>query len=273
MPSSYGITQRSAPATLDADGTSKAFRQGRYGDTSTISMGDSHSALCEEGAYYKATTNSAGAITFINPITPSAGAFGTGTTFNASGSTQNQGLLSVLNISSPSSGPRIYFDYIKLICEVAPTIALVYCNWAITTANYDRYQAGANLTASAPFPYNTNSDYANESIAKLTVAGLSVMTLGTQPTANPKTVAQGTFKRNAALAAGLVVGDTLVLDFGDHVGSAQTLVSAVTGPRQFAQATGPLSIGPGQFMAMHMWSNLAGGTATQFQLDMGWWER
>ena len=279
MPSSYGIAQRDAPASLTADGSSKAFRQGRYGDTSTISMGDSHSALAEEGCYYKACTNSANAISFVNP------AIGV---FFAAGATsnQNQAPLTVLNTAGLSGGPRIYFDYIKLICDSvgsAPA-AGTYMAWVISVNNYDRSPSNSNTTTSAPVPYNVNSDYANESVAKISVstgvgsAGSASTTnqlLLTAPTDRPKVVAQGLVKRQATAIAPLVAGDIFVLDFGDHLGSSQPLAS--TTARQFSQSTGPLAIGPGQFMALHLYEQVAGTAATTaalgFQLDMGWWER
>lgn len=272
MPSSYGIAQRDAPTSLTADGSSKAFRQGRYGDTSTISMGDSHSALAEEGCYYKAVTNTpptSATVAVFQFVQPGAGAF------NVVGGNQNQALLSVLNTAGLSGGPRIYFDYIKLMVDQPGNFASVlYCNWVISVNNYDR-TAVVNTAAGSPVPFNVNSDYANESVCRLSVNNtVGIQSLVVQPTANPKVVAQGQFKR-IALSAPLVTGDCLVLDFGDHQGTSQTL--AGTTARQYAQSTGPLAIGPGQFMALHLWGSAAasGGTtqATQFQLDMGWWER
>lgn len=271
MPSSYGIAQRDAPATFDADGTSTEFRLGRYGDTSTISMGDSHSQLANEGCYYKACTNTRPTSTTVAVfqfVQPGPGVF------TAVGGNQNQAPLTVLNTAGLSGGPRIYFDYIKLMIDQPGNLATVlYCNWVISVNNYDR-NAIVNTAAGSPVPFNVNSDFPNESVCRLSVNNtIGNQSLVTQPTANPKVVAQGQFKRSGAAA--FVTGDCVVLDFGDHSGSSQPLTG--TTARQYAQSTGPLAIGPGQFMALHLWGNIsaAGGTVqnTQMQLDMGWWER
>lgn len=271
MPSSYGIAQRDAPTAFDADGTSKAFRQGRYGDTSTISMGDSHSQLANEGSYYKACTNTPPTSTTVAVfqfVQPGPGVF------TAVGGNQNQAPLTVLNTAGLSGGPRIYFDYIKLMIDQPGNLTTVlYCNWVISVNNYDR-NAAVNIAAGSPVPFNVNSDFPNKSVCRLSVNNnVGSQVLVTQPTANPKVVAQGQFKRSGGAA--FVTGDCVVLDFGDHAGLSQPLAGATA--RQYAQSTGPLAIGPGQFMALHLWGNIssAGGTtqATQMQLDMGWWER
>jgi len=278
MPSTYGIAQRDAPASLTADGTSKAFRQGRYGDTSTISMGDSHSQLAEEGCYYKSATASVlSPISFVNPAV--------GVFFNTGvASNQNQAPLTVLNTAGLSGGPRIYFDYLKLICDSVGSTAAAGTSmaWVISVNNYDRSPVNSNTSASAPIAVNVNSDFANESIAKISVSGTVLgsasttnQLLLTAPTSSPKVVAQGLFKRQSTAIAPIVLGDILVLDFGDHQVSSQTL--AGTTARQYAQSTGPLAIGPGQFMALHLFELTAGTASTfsalGFQLDMGWWER
>jgi len=254
----------------NAENSSIPFRYNRYGDLATTQMGDSHSAICNEGAYYKACsgTLTTQVISYFAPTLPAATTGFFATTHSGSA------MIAMLNSGTYGAGIRIYLDYIKFIVVAPIFTTAAEQHYVITVNNYDRYNSGTITDPTvAPQIVNANSDYPNDSIAKLFFsAATSNLGLNTQPSGIPRVIAKGVVKKNTS-GVGFIAGDCFTIDFGDHKSEGQS--SSTTVPRVYATSNNPIDIGPGQFLSLHMYRavDTVGTAAATFHIEMGWWER
>ena len=255
---------------VTAENTSVALRLNGYGDLATTQMGDSHSAICNEGAYYKACSGKTATevISYFAPTLPAATTGFFATTHSGSA------MIAMLNSGTYGAGIRIYLDYMKFIVVAPQLTAAVEQHYVITVNNYDRYNSGTiSDPAIAPQIVNTNSDYPNDSIAKLFFSSSTAnLGLNTQPSGIPRVVAKGVVKKNTS-GAGFIAGDCFTIDFGDHKSEGQS--SSTTVPKVYATSNNPIDIGPGQFLSLHMYRavDASSANAATFHIEMGWWER
>lgn len=255
-----------------AQNSSVALRLNGYGDLATTQMGDSHSAICNEGAYYKACSGKLATevITYFAPTLPAA------TTGFFSTSHSGSAMIAMLNSGTYGAGIRIYLDYIKLIVVSATFTTAAEQHYVITVNNYDRYNSGTISDPTvAPQIVNVNSDYPNDSIAKIFFSSSTAnLGLNTQPSGIPRVVAKGVVKKNSTTTGNAFVnGDIFTIDFGDHKSQGQN-ISNTTTPYLYGSSNNPIDIGPGQFLSLHMYRGVdASATAATFHVEMGWWER
>lgn len=255
-----------------AQNSSVALRYNRYGDLATTQMGDSHSAICNEGAYYKACSGK----TSTEVISYNAPAVASTSPFFFQPTQSGAAMMAILNTGTYGAGIRIYLDFIKFIVVSPAFLTCAEQHYVITINNYDRYNSGAITdTTILPQIVNTNSDYPSDSIAKLFFSASNAnLGLNTQPSGFPRVVARGIIKRNVNLSPAFLAGDSFSIDFGDHKTEGQTLIGAGTAQRMFGTSNSPIDIGPGQFLAFHMFRGVeTNTTAATFHIEMGWWER
>lgn len=264
MPKSIGISSRALPTPVSS-GTQLAPRLSANGDLIVSPIMDGQSALADEGIYYKACTQSTSASVGVMSC-PAAGS----TTEELFTSTS-----AVLAIINTSSSTRLTFDYIRLTVSSTPVAGATsqYVSYAITTNNYDRYNSGGALQANNSnqlSPVNCSTASSRRSAANIYSGSTTSSLLLNAFTGDKLPLhARGQFKSNVGIAApGFVVGDIYSLDFGDYSPQGTAYLTATA--RQYGRNTGPLILGPGHFMALHVWS-MAGNAV--FDVDMGWWER
>lgn len=264
MPKSIGISSRALPTPVSS-GTQLAPRLSANGDLIVSSLMDGQSALADEGSYYKACTQSTSASVGLRSCAPS-------------GSTSEEifsPTAAVLAVLNTSSSTRFVFDYIRFMTSSLPTpnTAGISVNYAITTNNYDRYNSGGALQANNSnqlSPVNCSTASSRRSAASIYSGSTTSPLILNAFTGDKLPIhARGAFKHGVvSTAVSYVVGDEYSLDFGDYLPQGAKSTSATA--HRYASSTGPLVLGPGHFMAIHVWS--AVGTAI-FNVDMGWWER
>lgn len=256
----------------NAQNSSIPFKYNRYGDLSSTQLGDSHSTICNEGAYYKACSGKTATevITYFAPTLPIATTGFFTTTHSGSA------MIAMLNTGTYGAGIRIYLDYIKLIVVTPTFTTAAEQHYVITVNNYDRYNSGTITDPTvAPQIVNANSDYPNDSIAKLFFSSSTAnLGLNTQPSGIPRVVARGVVKKNSTgTGAAFIAGDVFTIDFGEHKTEGQN-ISNTTTPKAYCSSNNPIDIGPGQFLSLHMYRGVdASAAAATFHIEMGWWER
>lgn len=261
MPRFFGTSFVSKPASY-TDGDYQNVSLSSRGELKTIQASDSHSFLADEGTYFKActpaTTNGASASGYSSSTAITLGAL--------------PPLSATLAMVNAGGNPltSVCVDYIKFMVTSATTASGQRVYYAVTTNPYDRFGTGAS-TAISLLGVNTSSAATMAPAARLYVASsTAAMTLGAYTGPTQTFHSRGKFKDSGTLtsAPGFVLGDIYALDFGDHAAQGQEYPS--TNANTFSSSTGPMILGPGQFMAVTIWSTA--GTAT-FDIDMGWWER
>lgn len=260
MPQGTNVYAATLPS-LATDGTTINQRTTQRGDLRTAQVMDSHSALAEGGACYRVCSDP----TIVAASYPQAS---TATAF---------GVVRLIFVSiwnSSQSQPRhIYLDYLKLICTNMTTTNIggglsysvrLYTNDVFSST----LSTGLGVTHT---PVNTNTDFANNSVA---VVRQGTMTLASGITgAGAPILSRGSWKRNNVVSPpGPIVGDIFVVDFGEHAAQANNM--ARTTASQYVSSSGPLVIGPRQFAYLEIGSTGTGSTAVgSYALEMGWWER
>jgi hypothetical protein len=262
MPKFFGTPLITLP-TLFSDASSQNVSLTSRGELKTVQLSDNHSSLADEGTYFKActpaTTNGA-----------SSGGYSSSPAATLGSLPPKSATLAMVN-SSGNPLHNVCIDYIRFMVTSAPSTAAsgqrVY--YAVTSNPYDRFGTGAS-TAISLLGVNTSSISTEAPVARLYVASSTVpMTLGDFTGPTQTFHSRGKFKDSGTSSApSFVAGDIYTLDFGDHAVKGQEYLSA--NANLFSSATGPMILGPGQFMAVTIWS--PAGTAT-FDIDMGWWER
>lgn len=268
MPKFFGTPFIAQPSSY-SDASSQNLSLTSRGDLKTVQLSDNHSSVADEGTYFKActpaTTNGASSGSYQSSLPTSASA--------SSPLVDTSATIAMVN-SSGNPLHTVCLDYIRFMVTSAAGAAATAggrVNYAITSNTYDRFSSALAFgTPLVPVPANSTST--SVSVAKLYTAS------PTQPIilsgfTGTKLIVQGRgkFKDNGNVSTtvpSFSVGDIYTLDFGDHAVKGQEYISV--NANQYSATTGPLILGPGQFLAIHIWAAL--GTAT-FDVDMGWWER
>lgn len=230
-----------------ADTTDQSQRGGRYGETTINGFASKHS-LAEEGSYYVAT----------NPTPGTAIAASIAGAYSATASAY----FYIRNTESASAAApkRIILDYIKLITAVIPANAVEWTCLGELDFGAARYTSGG----SAITPVNVNTDVATASIATMYAGAL--------------TTVAGVTKRivlHSQLGNKIpVVYDQYILTFGapSMGGSAIAASGAAYGGRTEIGGP-PIVIGPATNFVLFMWGTTASATASQYEFEVGWWER
>lgn len=264
MPKFFGTPLITLP-TLFSDASSQNVSLTSRGELKTVQLSDNHSSLADEGTYFKActpaTTNGASTSSYL-----SAPAL---TNFTGIGAAQSP-TIAILN-SSGNPLHAVCLDHVRfMVTSASGSTTGGRVNYAVTTNTYDRFSSASPGSPLTPVPVNSSSTavsaaklYTGNSTQSISLGGFTGTILALH--------SKGKFKDygNVATAApSFVVGDIYTLDFGDHAVKGQEFTSS--NAAQYSACTGPLIIGPGQFVAIQIWA--AVGTAT-FDIDMGWWER
>jgi len=267
MPKFLGLTSRDKP-TSASDTSNLNLSLTHRGELKTIQLLDNHSCISDEGAYFKASTP-AGNASFGSHIASIAAA---DSKLNDSSAT-----MAIVN-SSGNPMHNISIDYIRVAMTSSNSaLAGAKVLYAVTTNPYDRF-GSASAGATALITYSTNSVVTTSPIAKVysstatSATSGNLLTLGGFSGSKLNIHARGKFKdAGTATLSPYVLGDVYTLDFGDHKSEGQSYSASLAG--QYAASTGPLILGPGQFMAFHIWCNSTVLTPSTLDLEVGWWER
>ena len=248
MPQVFGKVGRAQPTTVVSDTSQVQQRVTGYGDVITTQLGDNHSALADEGSYFKACNTPgvavAGALTqSFNALTP---------------------LLTITN-GGTAGGKRIFLDYIRIIQNVAGASATAASCVAVLEPGARTSTSGANVT-----PVNVNSDSTTASICGSTGFRFGAITAGAS-TASTRTILRHNFKVGTALTAPSVVGDMFSMDFGEHMSGAAALTG--TTATVYPASVGPVAIGGGHVFLFYMWFPAIATTIPQYDFEVAWWER
>lgn len=269
MPKFFGTPLITLPSSY-SDASSQNVSLTSRGELKTVQLCDNHSSLADEGTYFKActpaTTNGASTGSYQSSAPTSAS--------SSSPLTDGSATIALIN-SSGNPLHTVCVDYIKfMVTGVSGASSTVggRVNYAVTSNTYDRFSSALAVPGSALVGVPANSYATTVSIAKLyTGSPSSAITLGGFTGTKLIVHSRGKFKDNGnstSLVPSYSLGDIYTLDFGDHAVKGQQYLS--TDANQYSSSTGPIIVGPGQFIAIHIWS--AVGIAT-FDIDMGWWER
>lgn len=246
MPQVFGKVGRAQPTTVIADTNQVQQRVTGYGDVITTQLGDNHSALADEGSYFKACSV---------PGTAVGGqAFGAGSqTFDTT-----KPILTITN-GGTAGGKRIFIDYIRLVINVAGGSTTSAQCAAYIEPNARVVSGGTNFT-----PVNVNSDSTTASICGSTGFRFGAITAAAA-------VAQRLIVRHNFKWQIPVVGDMFSMDFGEHMSGAAPLTGASA--QVYPASVGPVAIGGGHSFLFYIWypSNLT--PAYSYDFEVAWWER
>lgn len=251
------IVGRQLPvAQSDGPESERFARGGRYGDLKVESCWPTDHLLADEGAYCVATT------------LPSA----TSLQIGISASFSATAAAFVLGNSDPPGGRRIYPRFLKLAQVTAPTSG-TDLRYAIVIDSKDRTPSTISNGAGGTGPGTPANNTAYRSTvvctnmdANPTIAGVPffpISTAGGSPVTIP---AAGQFARtivgNGYIKNSIpVVKDQYVLQFGgaDFGGTFQAAAALA----KIVEHTPAIVVGPGQFMAIYLWStsNITAGNA------------
>lgn len=169
-------------------------------------------------------------------------------------------------VNNADAAKTMVFDYLRLQCTVAG-VGGTSMNWAMKSdgINALRYTSGGvdsslgTLLIKNP---NMNSSAQSSAIIR---AG-AIVSIAT--TAASRVLGHGLIRPVIP-----VVGDTYLWAFGGDMGCGQggtpvggTLVANLSYPVH------PVLIGPGQWFAFHLWLPGPQSTASEYEIEMGWYE-
>ena len=228
-------------------------RGGRYGEQYVLPLISTKHLLADEGSYFIAT----------NP-TP-----GTALAYNVQAAFSDTVPLMYIQNNDSKANPlakRMYLDYIKLICAVAPASS-TGARFAVKTDPALRALSTNNTTAITPT--SPNSDMAAQSVCSINVQSSATASALSASSASARLVA------NASMGGIPVVGDELVLVCGTvDPGAYPGLTAAqATCAGRKVSCLPPIVLGPNSALTLYAWfpGNAATGLSCEF--EVGWWER
>jgi hypothetical protein len=246
-----GIVATPLP-TASVESAEGKVRLGRYREQYTVSPCPTKHLLADEGAYFVGSGQAPGTTVLKSALTV---AF-----------SNVLGLVHIFN-TSIAGGKRIYVDYLKLILAgtaPATTVSMEFA-MAIDTVTREPAAAGRALWAVK----NANGDSATPSVAQASQFLAAGAFTVPAPSANVRYT-------RAHIPTGLgITGDEYLLKFG---GEDKSATQGMTATRAAATArlvgyAPPLIIGPQQSLVIHQWWLTETTNNSNFELEMGWWEK
>lgn len=242
MPNVNGKVSRVLPGVV-TDSTSTQQRFSRYGEGLVIPISSGLYGIADEGSMYRA----------MEQVPGTARAAAITASFSATAA------LIALQNNDAANGKRIYLDYIRLICTVAPASA-VSLEFALAIDTTNRYSSGGTALT----PVNPNSDIA-------AAGSIAVVHYGAVVAA----AASGNVRYLSRITARKVIpvaGDEFFINCGSQDSPNSSALNG-TAPTRYGIPTGPIMVGPTGTILLHMWAPSNVTTAGSYELEMGWWER
>ena len=238
-----GRVSRSLPQALP-DGMDAPQRAGRYGEVLTAGLPRTKHVYADEGSYFVSTNPTIG--TSIPHVVLAA--------FD---DTKPYIYLRNTEQAQNQQAKRIYLDYIKLLCKVVPASAVEWGYAGILDYAAARYTSGG----SAITPVNVNGDIVMPSIASLIVGAITAIA-----GQSARKVCRGRWR-------GVIptIYDEYVLLFGGMEGGSSMAAAAASG--RSVSMCAPVVIGPGQNFYLNMFGTSNASTASEYEFEIGWWER
>lgn len=243
-----GMVHRIRP-DANPEYTEEEFRLTKYGSLYVESIIPTSHMLADEGSYYMTSSP-----------TP-----GTGLPFaiTAAASDTAGNFLVIKNNDNTTDSPnilRMYLQYIKLICTVAPATATA----AQFKMNVDGFLNSRYTSGGTALPAVTpNMDIGNKSISQVYAGALVTTALSS----SSRQVGRGQLR--TVIPA---VGDEYMFTFGATESAQQASIATATAIRETTQCA-PVIIGPQQFFSLGLWFPGNATTAASFEVECGWWER
>lgn len=234
---------RARPAPAYTEGTLNPNpRNSRYGEASVVGLGfKTATQHADEGSYFVAT----------NP-TP-----GTGIVMGAAVTSYVETTPFFLVTYATTSGRRLYFDFLKLVCTVAG-VAGTSLNATVAIDNAAaRYTSGGTAIT----PVNPNMDDSNTAEGKV-YAGALVAAAA----ANKRLLWSDILRVVIP-----VIGDTYLIEFGGPT-ALSSIASAGTAVAQVAKQAPPVILGDGDNASIVLWLP-SQSTGSAYELTFGFTER
>ncbi len=231
--------------TATSDGINSVTRGGRYGEMATNQVLANRLGLADEGAYYQAQ----------NP-TPGTGITASIQTAFAA----TNALLTLRNSDTPTTGKRIYPDFIRLIPVTVPASA-TRVEALVSIDSITRYSSGGSAITGL---VNSNMDLSNAAIGVLHFGALTLAA---------ESVNVRRFSRFQLRAAIPVQFEEYLILFNDaDLGSGAQALGGTTAQRNVVNA-GSCVIGGGHSMQLHVWYPGNATTAGVWEFQVGWIQR
>ncbi len=246
-----GRVSRALPQATP-DGQPSIQRLGRYGGNMVENVIPTKHTLADEGSYFVST----------NPTPGTALAYNVQASFS-----DTVPFIYIFNKSLPgdAANKRIFLDYIKLICTVAPASG-TNAQFAAKSDSIARALTTNNTIAITPV--NPNSDIGASSIATVNAQNSATASAIAAASAGARTVARG------SVGSIPIINDELVFIFGSMVdGAYPGSTAAQTIASRKVSVCPPLIIGPQQSLTAHLWFASNATTGLSYEFEMGHWER
>ena len=241
-----GQVSRQLPGPAFPDGTPQMPRLGRYGEQEVENLINSHHRLADEGSYY-----------ITQSPTPGTGiAYALTTAFS-----DTAGCFLAFKNNAAANDPnakRVYLDYVKLICTVAPTSATA-AHCVVKIDNTNRNPTGGTALT----PGGSSMDNSAGSVAQISAGALTLGAVGS----SARQVGREVLRTVIA-----VVGDAFVLKFGNIEAPPGQVINGAN-PTRFSYNFGPVIIGAQSFALVHLWFPANATTPPSFEVETGHWER
>lgn len=239
MPQIFGKVNRDRPAA-NTENSQVQPRLARYGEQVVQEISSSRFALAEEGSYFSA----------VNP-TPGTGI---AHTIRASFSATD----AIFHIRNTGSGGEyLFMDYIRLIPTVIPAAA-TRSELLIAVDTSSRYSSGGTALT----PVNRNVASAQATVATVRFGALVLAAEG------------GGTRRVSRAQIGTTIPvafEETFIRFGGETAASGAIGSTV-GVRK-GVPVGPVAIGNGHDLILHLWHPGNATTAGTWEVEAGWWER
>ena len=277
MPLVYGKATRSLPTSAALDEEQVQPRLNLYGDTSVSIRGDAHSAVADEGSYYKAANPYKSSVGTAPAFTQIPGYYTTvGAAYNSTTPTF------VLYNSASSGGKTIFLDYVRLIVagatgqsSIASSATGRQCAVAIDTSIRITSTTGGNVCV----PSNSNMSSPSTSVGVLrfgnvgTVSSTATALTVTAATGTQRTVARHSFQLGATASIAVSTGEQFSIDFGERSISSIPNASAGGAQQLWVGTSGPVALGAGHTLLFYMWYPSLTTGIMPMNFEIGWWER
>jgi len=242
------LVRKGLPSAI-ADGAETSNWADRYGAQIVQPMYGAKHAFAEQGCYFVGT----------NP-TPATGIAITssGIAFDeAANSKTNCLLVKNTEVGTGNASKRVYLDFLRIRNVTgAPTSATDWYMVGVLDYSATRYTSGGSQIT----PVNVNGDSS--------LASIATVYFGALVCAIP--ASRRLLFNLLALPRLMIIKDQITIIFGKIEGDVAPVNSAAI--MSVSYGVPPCVIGPNQNFVLHMYGS-ACAAASQFEFEMGWWEK
>lgn len=239
------VVARALPSAV-SEGVNKDTRSDLYGNMGVIDYAVNPKAMADEGSYFVGVNAASG-----TAITASIA-----TAYSATAS----GFIALRNTAASGSTKRVYVDFIKLICAVAPVNATDWKAVVDIDTVLTRFTSGGTAIT----PKNANVGSSTAASALLNAGALTTVAISSAG------ISLGQTDLRRAIP---VIGDEYLFVFGSPSNTSASIALNGTAPTKYVINYPPAVLPAQAALVLSLFGTAHDTTASQYFVQVGWSER